>query len=1566
MAKKTSRQPAATWVKADARILGQILAAHNVIYALPDTLRVAEFYAQTLASVPGLAASRVCLEDQTASVGAMNNAPCAGCPVFLGQAAPAGAACQLAARPQPDQRTITVASPQRAFGVFAIQVQEAAAFEVYAPFLSNLANSVALTLENRQQQALLQKAQVELERKVEARTRNLTAANAELQREVTERQRAEAQARQSNELLRAVIEAAPTPIIGLDLDGRVQLVWNQAAEKLLGWSAAEVMGERFPTVPADRQEEFQRFLEQVGQGQTLQGAEVRRQKRDGVPLDYSIYASPLYDAAGQISGNIAVLVDITERKRAETALRRLNRELRAISNCNQVLLRAADEQTLLEDICRIVCDEAGYRLAWVGYAEQDAAQSVRPAAWAGVDDGYLAAARISWADTERGRGPAGVAIRTGRPDCVQDFAVDPRIGPWRAVGLARGYRSTIGLPLKDEQARAFGVLCIYSTEPDAFTPDEIRLLEELAGDLAFGLIVLRARAEHKRAELKLQASEQLFRALVENSPDFIARYDREGRRIYVNPAILKLFGRPAEEVIHQTPTEQSPVSAPQVYLEQLRLVLETGAERAIEMPFRTAQGDMHWGHMRFVPEVGPDGQVATILAIGRDIHEIKENERRFRMLAENFPDFVVRFDRAGRHLYVNPAVEKAFGVPAEAILGQTLVEAPSGRTPAQSEALLALIRRVFEEGVANEAEAHWVTGAGERIFELRQAPERDAAGSVVSVLSIARDITERRAAETALRESEERFRRLAESSLTGIYLIQADRFRYVNRAMAHTFGYTPDEIIGQLGPADLVYPEDRALVAENVRRRVEGELEEIRYEFRGLRKDGSINSIEVHGGRVEYGGQVGVIGTLVDITERKRAEAERWTHLRFLESLDHVNRVIQGASDVEQMLGEVLDVVLAALDCDRAFLMYPCDPHAPRWRSPQERTRPEYPGANALGLEIPMDPDVAETLRRLLASDGPVKFGPGGQHPLPGDVASQFGIKSFMSMALRPKVGQPWQFGVHQCSHVRVWTPEDERLFQEIGRRISDALTVLLANRHLQESERRYREIFENTSDAITIAEVTPEGRFRLLEFNPAWEIIAGVDRTGMVGRYLDEFPESPDARAMLQHFQRCLAAGGPLSFEQTLTTLTGQWVVYTTLIPVTKAAGEIYRIIGVSRDITEQKRAETALRESEERYRTLNAELNRRVTARTRELAALYEVSAMSSEAEPSSEAAQMARALALALRVVESPSGAIHLRDRASADLQPVAEQGQAFPTTPALAARVLAQGEPLLLPDLEAAASGGPAEAARGAVTYVGLPMRVHGRSLGVLSVYGDPARQFNADDVALLAATADQMAVALENIRLRQGVEQMAIAEERARLARELHDSVTQSLYSLTLFAAAGREWMQAGDWPQAQAQLAEIGATAQQTLKEMRLMLYELRPPILELGGLSTALRQRLEVVERRAGIQTHLEVEFFDALPGPLEAALFAIAQEALNNALKHARATTVRVWLRRVADQVELIVADDGQGFDPQLSAASAGLGLLNMRQRAEKLGGTLALASAPGAGTRVQIRVPWPHPAA
>lgn len=259
------------------------------------------------------------------------------------------------------------------------------------------------------------------------------------------------------------------------------------------------------------------------------------------------------------------------------------------------------------------------------------------------------------------------------------------------------------------------------------------------------------------------------------------------------------------------------------------------------------------------------------------------------------------------------------------------------------------------------------------------------------------------------------------------------------------------------------------------------------------------------------------------------------------------------------------------------------------------------------------------------------------------------------------------------------------------------------------------------------------------------------------------------------------------------------------------------------------------------------------------------------------------------------------------------------------------------------------------------HLGVPLVVRDRVYGALGLYYHEPQTFYKDEVQLAVAFGDQTALAIENARLRDQSSRIAVVAERERLARELHDSVTQSLYSLTLLAEAGQRLLRVGDLERVEQYLGRLGEIGQQALKEMRLLVYQLRPLVLRREGLVGALQQRLDAVEKRAGVDARLLVEGDINLPASVEEDLYRIALEALNNALKHAASTSVHVTVRADEEHVTLTVKDDGQGFDPKTEVADdkGGMGLTNMRERAEKLGGAFVLFSAPGKGTTVKVNL-------
>ena len=205
------------------------------------------------------------------------------------------------------------------------------------------------------------------------------------------------------------------------------------------------------------------------------------------------------------------------------------------------------------------------------------------------------------------------------------------------------------------------------------------------------------------------------------------------------------------------------------------------------------------------------------------------------------------------------------------------------------------------------------------------------------------------------------------------------------------------------------------------------------------------------------------------------------------------------------------------------------------------------------------------------------------------------------------------------------------------------------------------------------------------------------------------------------------------------------------------------------------------------------------------------------------------------------------------------------------------------------------------------------------------------------------------------------EELAVLRERNRLARDLHDSVTQSLYAVTLYADAVVRLLSSGQVDSAAGNVRKLRRTARDALGEMRLLIYELRPPILEQEGLVAAIETRLKAVEGRSGLEVQLNVEKEFTLPPGVQGGLYRIAQEALNNILKHARARNVTVSLRLAEDDKRVIleIADDGIGFDPAAVRERGGMGLRGMAERAEQLGGQLRIESEPGAGTIVQVQV-------
>jgi len=354
----------------------------------------------------------------------------------------------------------------------------------------------------------LRDARDELELKVQERTAELQRVNRELQAEITERKEAEQALLSSEAQLKQAQAIAHLGSYEIDvLTGTSR--WSDELFRILGLEPKNGALTRQEFVdriihPEDRPYAVQSFNEMIhGKPYAIQ---YRVLRLDGSVRFVQSMGEPIKGSNDIVVRFAGALLDITERKQSEDNLARLNRTLQTLYQCNQALVHATDESELLQTVCRILVEVGRVRMAWVGYRELDLEKSIRPVAQAGYDEGYVESVKATWEDTERGHGPTGTAIRTGKPTWTKNIETDSSIAPWRDEALKRGYRSNISLPLMSD-GKPFGALTLYAEQSSAFDERAVELFTELADNLAYGVTALRTRAERSRAEHALREAQ---------------------------------------------------------------------------------------------------------------------------------------------------------------------------------------------------------------------------------------------------------------------------------------------------------------------------------------------------------------------------------------------------------------------------------------------------------------------------------------------------------------------------------------------------------------------------------------------------------------------------------------------------------------------------------------------------------------------------------------------------------------------------------------------------------------------------------------------------------------------------------------------------------------------------------------------------------------------------------------------------------------------------------------------------------------------------------------------------
>jgi PAS domain S-box-containing protein len=962
---------------------------------------------------------------------------------------------------------------------------------------------------------------------------------------------------------------------------------------------------------------------------------------------------------------------------------------------------------------------------------------------------------------------------------------------------------------------------------------------------------LRQSEGHMRSLMESARSYAVYRIAVDPANPFL------GRVILASPSMKDLLSildlsdfSTWFDMIHPDDLER--------VVEANRRSLEDGAP--FDQQFRTLKeerGEWNWVHVRSTPVLDSEGRLTHFNGLVVDVTEqkraeqaLRDSELRFRAVFEGAPIGVSVTSLEAQLLETNRALQQMFGYSSEEFYNLPVPEFSHPEDMAV-DADIFFNELVPGKRDGYQMEKRFIRKNGEMFWgRLSMSLARAESGEPLFAIATTEDITERKQAEEALRESEEKSRGIVEYANVGIAIIQDACFRLVNPHFAAMLGYTVEDMVGTEF-MDYFPPEECDRVVDLYTRRIRGEPVTPRYETVMLHRSGVRVHAGVSAGVIPYGGRPATFVFVRDITEQKQAqqaieEAYRTLEQRVeertreLRTLLEVSKNLVSTLELEPLLASILDELRSVVDYE-GCMVYTLEgdklvPRAHWGQMPRDETM-----ALRYGVDDPLD--------RLVLG--------GGEPVLVSDTLGD----SPTAQAYRESVGALQE---SLYPHIRSWL----------------GVPLIVKGQVIGELALEHSE-----PDHFSPA----HARLAMAFANQA---AAAIENARLYGAEQERREESERRREVAEGLREILAI---LNSRQSLNDM------------LDLIATQACRVLG--------------------------------------------------------SDAAALLR--------LDRAAGQLAIQ--ATCQLDPEHAARVNMPLGVGTAGRALAERRPVVISDTAEAAAyletGGTdrpeldhallEQLVNRYCALFSVPIVVKDEAYGALTFYYRDPHSCSEEEFRLALSVADQAALALESARLREQAEQAAAMEERGRLARELHDSVTQSLYSVTMYAEAAARMMNTS--PEAAAEhLREARDTAQEALREMRLLIYQLRPPVVAQGGLAVALQLRLDAVERRGGIRADLLVEGHDRLSPGTQAELYQIAQEALNNALKHAHAGQVHVRLHLGDAETHLEIQDDGVGFDLAAAQAGGGLGLPGMRERLQELGGRLEINTAPGQGTKVVVEVP------
>lgn len=830
-----------------------------------------------------------------------------------------------------------------------------------------------------------------------------------------------------------------------------------------------------------------------------------------------------------------------------------------------------------------------------------------------------------------------------------------------------------------------------------------------------------------------------------------------------------------------------------------------------------------------------------------------------------------------------------------------------------------------------------------------------AGGEVVGVVDIALDVTERHRAEAELRRSDRRMRSILTNSSDITVVIDAEgTLKYAGPSVQRLLGVTPEDAVGR-DVAAPVHPADVALVREMLVRTAAHPGEGSPFRCRLKHADGgwcTFDAVTVN--LLDDPDVAGIVLNLRDVTERTEAEAELRRLDGILEAVRFAGqRFLESHTSWRATIDEVLGRLGRAADVSRVYIfenyrgedgsLWSRQSH--EWIADGVSTQLENPDLVAMSYrDLGLDA-VVDIMSRGEVIAGNVVDRTDGERAVlePQEILSIAQVPIFVD-------GHWWGFiGFDECTRQRDWPAAEVDGLRAAASTLSAAIGRQHAEERLRQQQEQYRHVFEATGDGLVISDMNGIQ----VQANPAFYRMHGYQPEELAGKPSTTWVH-PDHHRAQREFRRAIHSGRQPQRERRDVRKDGS------SFPV-QVTGSSFtfrgrpHVLSVVRDDTERAQAFELLEKRISALSTIAASLtvNQALSDTLRVIAASVvgatpAIACSAYVLDPNRSELRFRAGIGLP----EGYAEAIEECWRRDADIL----SSPAFLSEePRVTRDVVRKG--LAMPGLA------PLHGLLRVVewdTVVFVPLESQRRVFGSVNAYYPGDVEPTPDEIAFLRAVADQGAVAVENARLLAEAQANAGLEERQRLARELHDSVSQALYGIALGARTARSLAE-----HSPGQLAEpldyVLSLAEAGMTEMRSLIFELRPESLATEGLVAALEKRVAVLRARHQLRVRAQLGVEPRLPLPVKETLFRIAQEALHNTVKHAHAGRVDVGLSAGERTVVLEVVDDGVGFDPGVSPPGH-LGLQSMRERAAAHGGTIEIRTGRGAGTTVRVSLPAP----